>query len=139
MMLARMNVPIMGFNSLTQRIVPPPKYAVDRLVDCVIKPTTLVQELFIIERGQEALSDVSFTDTLEALVVNTDDAYGFPPFRQMAPSIVIGEDDYDVLRRKESSILAEALRHIRARRLACDDFSWPDRIPKLLEPSALSA
>ena len=25
-------------------------------------------------------------------MINTDDAYGFPPFREMAPSIVIGKD-----------------------------------------------
>src|SRR4029077_2536610 len=33
MILAGLNVPIMGLNSLTQRIVPPPKYNVDRLVE----------------------------------------------------------------------------------------------------------
>jgi dolichol-phosphate mannosyltransferase len=133
MMLARMNLPIMGFNSLTQRLVPPPKYAVDRLVDCIVTPTTHVEDLFIIERGPLALEDLDLTETLETLVTNTDDAYGFPPFRQMAPSIVIGNDDYDELRRKERAILASAMANIRARRLACEDFSWADRIPELLD------
>ena len=132
MLLARLNVPIMGFNSLTQRIVPPPKYAVDRLVECTIKPKTLVEDLFVIERGPVGLADLPFDDALETLVANTDDAYGFPPFRQMAPSIVIGEDDYEELRRKEKAIMAEALSHIRARSLACNDFTWADRIPELL-------
>ena len=66
------------------------------------------------------------------MVVNTDDAYGFPPFRQMAPSIVIGDDDYQELRRKEKAIMAQVLGGLRARRVATPDFSWADRIPELL-------
>ena len=35
MLLARLNIPIMGINALTQILVPPPKYTVDRLrADC---------------------------------------------------------------------------------------------------------
>ena len=48
-------------------------------------------------------------------MINTDDAYGFPPFREMAPSIVIGEDDYAELRRKEKIILTSAMRNVRVR------------------------
>jgi glycosyltransferase involved in cell wall biosynthesis len=132
MMLARLNVPIMGFNAITQRIVPPPKYNVDRLVPCNVVQSVPVSELFVIERGPELLADIPFAVALETLIINTDDAYGFPPFRQMAPSIVIGADDYQDLRAKEKAILAEALGHIRARRLATDDFSWADRIPALV-------
>ena len=51
MVLAGLNVPIMGINSLTQRIVPPPKYNVDRLVECNIISSTHVENLFVIERG----------------------------------------------------------------------------------------
>ena len=133
MLLAKLNVPIMGFNSLTQRIIPPPKYAVDRLVECTIAPTTMVENLFVIERGPAAVGPLAFKDALETMVVNTDDAYGFPPFRQMAPSIVIGDDDYHELRRKEKAIMAQVLGNIRARHVATDDFTWADRIPELLE------
>ena len=90
MILAGLNVPIMGLNSLTQRIVPPPKYNVDRLVECNIIRSTNVENLFVIERGAPVLEDVPYVDAIATLVDNTDDAYGFPPFRQMAPSIVIG-------------------------------------------------
>jgi hypothetical protein len=136
LLLAGLNIPIMGVNSVTQRIVPPPKYAVDRLVDCRIIRTTRVEDLFVIERGTAALAELPFHDTVQTLVENTDDAYGFPPFRQMAPSIVIGEDDYAGLRAKERSILVEAMDGIRARRLATPDFSWADRIFELMSGSA---
>ena len=86
---------------MTQRIIPPPKYMVDRLVDCTIIRSTQVENLFVIERGEPSLCEIDPESALETLVVNTDDAYGFPPFREMAPSIVIGQDDYAELRRKE--------------------------------------
>lgn len=131
--LAGLNIPIMGVNSLIQRVVPPPKYNVDRLVDCEIIPTTQVENLFVIERDRPALADIPFDEAIQTLVENTDDAYGFPPFRQMAPSIVIGQDDYAELRRKERAIISSAMRGIRIRRLASDTFSWPSDIATLLD------
>jgi dolichol-phosphate mannosyltransferase len=132
LILAGLNIPIMGVNSLTQRIVPPPKYNVDRLVECNIIRNTTVENLFIIERGDPKLVDIPFDEAIETLVENTDDAYGFPPFRQMAPSIVIGEDDYAELRRKEREILVQAMSNIRVRGLASNTFSWAEDIAALL-------
>jgi dolichol-phosphate mannosyltransferase len=139
MVLAGLNVPIMGLNSLTQRIVPPPKYNVDRLVECNIIRSTNVENLFVIERGAPVLEDVPYVDAIATLVDNTDDAYGFPPFRQMAPSIVIGADDYHELRRKERAILTSAMANIRVRRLASDSFSWAGDIAALLQGRPLGS
>jgi dolichol-phosphate mannosyltransferase len=138
MLLARLNIPIMGFNSMTQRIVPPPKYTVDRLVDCVVTRKATIENLFVIERGAPALSEIGLEEALATLVVNTDDAYGFPPFREMAPSIVIGDDDYVQLRRKESEILRSAMQHVRVRGIASDDFTWADSIATLLGAGEVS-
>jgi len=132
LVLAGLNIPIMGINSLTQRIVPPPKYNVDRLVDCTIVRSVQIDNLFVIERGEPVLADIPFDEAIDTLVENTDDAYGFPPFRQMAPSIVIGDDDYAELRRKEREILTRAMSSIRVRRLGSNTFSWAEDIAKLL-------
>jgi hypothetical protein len=93
-----------------------------------------VQELFIIERGSPHMSDISAEDALPELLDNTDDAYGFPPFRYFAPALVIGGEEYADLRARESEILRSALEHIRIRRLASNSFSWADEIPVLLRP-----
>jgi dolichol-phosphate mannosyltransferase len=137
MLLARLNIPIMGFNSLTQRIVPPPKFEVDRLVDARIVRETQIENLFVIERGRPDLYDIDSLEALKTLVVNTDDAYGFPPFREMAPSIVMGQDDYLELRKKETAILTEAMNNVRVRGIASDDFTWADRIAGLLDHSSV--
>src|SRR6266567_1359727 len=139
MTLSRFNLPIMGINAITQIIIPPPKYTVDRLVPCRMTPTTKVSELFIIERGQPRLADLDHQSALDQLIANTDDAYGFPPFRHLAPAITIDGMDYQELRTAEREILASFLTHVRARTLASDTFSWADDIPLLLQPAGSPA
>ena len=135
MALSRFNLPIMGINALTQMLVPPPKYSVDRLVPCQITDATRVRELFIIERGSPRLADLDQRDALSQLLANTDDAYGFPPFRYLAPAINIGSQDYQELRAAERDILAGFLANVRVRTLASDTFGWADEIPRLIHAS----
>ncbi len=131
--LSRFNLPIMGINALTQILVPPPKYSVDRLVPCQMASSAHVSELFIIQRGQPRLAQLDHKSALEQLIVNTDDAYGFPPFRYLAPAITIGGQTYQQLRRAEREILASFLSHVRIRTLASDTFGWADDIPELIK------
>jgi glycosyltransferase involved in cell wall biosynthesis len=130
--LARFNMPIMGINALVQMLIPPPKYTVDRLVPARLGSGTQVEELFIIERGAPRLADLGFDDTLRQMLINTDDAYGFPPFRYLAPAITINGQGYAQLREQEREILAGFLGSIRTRVLASDNFGWADEIPRLL-------
>jgi putative flippase GtrA len=130
--LARWNVPIMGINAIMQILVPPPKYSVDRLVPCRMGSSTTVEELFIIERGAPAVRDLGPGTTLERMIENTEDAYGFPPFRYLAPSIKIGGQTSAELRQREREILSGFLSHVRTRVLASDCYGWADEIPRLL-------
>ncbi|WP_299444152.1 glycosyltransferase [uncultured Phycicoccus sp.] len=139
MRLAAMNLPIMTVNAMTQAVVPPPKYDVDRLVPCDVARRVDVSDLFIIERGLNEIADVSTGDALPELIDNTDDAYGFPPFATLAPTLVVGGMDYAQLRRREEELLAKALRHIRVRRVVRDDFGWPAAIRSLVAEDSIRA
>ncbi|MGC4887174.1 glycosyltransferase [Micromonospora sp. DT227] len=130
--LSRFNLPIMGINAVTQLLIPPPKYSVDRLVPCRIGTTTRVEELFVIERGKPDITELGAADTLDRMIDNTDDAYGFPPFRYLAPSITIDGQGYGQLRARERDILASFLSHVRSRVVVSDTFGWADEIPRLL-------
>jgi dolichol-phosphate mannosyltransferase len=130
--LADMNLPIMALNAVTQAIVPPPKYMVDRLVPCEFATSTRVRELFVIERGPYAMEELDHDRAIDIMLENTDDAYGFPPFRYFAPAIAIGGEDYARLRERERELVARFLADVRVRRLARDDFSWADAIPELV-------
>ncbi len=137
--LSRFNLPIMGINALTQMLVPPPKYSVDRLVPCRMESTSRVAELFVIERGEPRVSELDHRTSLERMLTNTDDAYGFPPFRYLAPSITIGGLGYAELRQREREILAGFLSGVRVRSVASDSFGWADDIPLLLGSRAAAA
>ncbi|MCW2598840.1 MAG: hypothetical protein JWM02_669 [Frankiales bacterium] len=131
--LAEHNLPIMGTNALTQIMIPPPKYDVRRLVECEIVSEVSVTDLFVIERGVPASEPMGEAQVLQELIENTDDAYGFPPFRYFAPALVFGQDDYLTLRVKEQGILSTALEGIRGRRMVSDSFSWAQDISGLLD------
>ncbi|HEY5985769.1 MAG TPA: glycosyltransferase, partial [Streptosporangiaceae bacterium] len=103
--LSRLNLPIMGLNALAQILVPPPKYTVDRLVACRMAVSTHVSDLFIIERGRPRQADLDHATALDRLIANTDDAYEFPPFRYLAPAIVIGGQDGNHARPSEPAPL----------------------------------
>ena len=130
--LGELNLPIMALNATTQALIPPPKYMVDRLVSTRYLASTRVRELFVIARGAAELEEVGHEAAVELMIENTDDAYGFPPFRSFAPAISINGEDYGRLRQRERALLASFLAGIRVRRLTRDDFSWADTIPRLL-------
>jgi len=132
LMLSRFNLPIMGINAITQILVPPPKYSVDRLVPCRLGSSVEVKDLFVIERGTPKLYDLDGAEALERMLVNTEDAYGFPPYRYLAPALRIGGLDHAELRAREREILAGFLSGVRTRVLASDCFGWADEIPRLL-------
>jgi hypothetical protein len=132
MVLSRFNVPIMAINSITQMVVPPPKYNVDRLVPCRTTASTKVRDLFLIERGPDRISEVTAAQAVDELMVNTADAYGFPPFQYLAPAIVLGDGDFEELQRRERKVLAGAMSQIGIRRIASNSFGWADTIPELM-------
>jgi hypothetical protein len=119
----------MSINSMVQAVVPPPKYLITDLVRCQIGGEIRMSRFFLIERGTPRLVEpVPHEDAVEQLIANTDDAYGFPPYAQLAPQLVIGGDGYTRLRQVERVILSEALRRVPVLRLRVDDFSWPELI-----------
>jgi dolichol-phosphate mannosyltransferase len=135
MRLASHNIPIMAVNAVTQAVIPPPKYPVHRLVPCEIGTSTRVRDLFFIARGPHRDELVTREAALEALIENTDDAYGFPPFKDIAPVIALGGEDCAALRQRERSVLERMLRGVTAQRLTRDDFTWADDIPKIARVS----
>jgi hypothetical protein len=133
--LGEMNLPIMALNAVAQAVVPPPKYMIQRLVPCRFARSTRVEELFVIERGPCGVEEVDLARAVDLFIANTDDAYGFPPFRYFAPAIAIDGQDYGRLRERERELLTSFLAGVRVRRVSRDDFGWADEIPQLLTAS----
>jgi len=134
--LAQANVPIMSINALVQAAVPPPKYMITDLVSCDIGRQVAINHFYIIERGEPRnLSRVPSHEAVAELLANTDDAYDFPPYAQLAPLLVLGGEDYRQLRRREQAILVSALRSVGVMRLRTPDFSWASLVAAQLSPN----
>ena len=146
LLLARLNIPIIAINAITQILVPPPKYMIDQLVPTArYRDTGRVRRIFIIGRGPEAEEPLAHDETMTSLLANTEDAYGFPPFSIMERAITLRsrnlrkgkKQDISELRSLERGILEDFLRNISATRLVSPNFGWADVIPQLvLQPSA---
>jgi dolichol-phosphate mannosyltransferase len=139
MRLAEHNVPIMTINGWTQRIIPPPKYPVQRLVSCELISSTTIDQLYIIERGAPHHSMVSQSQAIVELLENTEDAYGFPPYRYLAEALQVGGLSYDELRERERLILVSAMESVQIHRLGSDDFTWAEQISVAVAPSTEEA
>jgi dolichol-phosphate mannosyltransferase len=139
MKLAEHNVPIMTINGWTQRVIPPPKYMVQRLVNCELTSSTTIEQLYIIERGQPHHSMVQQSQAIVELLENTEDAYGFPPYRYLAKALQVGGMSYDELREKERLILVSAMESVQIHRLGSDDFTWAESIAAAFAPDRQAA
>jgi dolichol-phosphate mannosyltransferase len=139
LLLARLNIPIIAINAITQILVPPPKYMIDRLVPTArYSDHGIVRQIFIIGRGPEDEVPLSHDQTVATLLANTEDAYGFPPFSIMERAITLRsrnlrkgkKQDISELRSLERGILEDFLRNVSACRLSSANFGWADIIPQ---------
>ena len=62
------------------------------------------------------------------LLDNTEDAYGFPPYRYLAQALSVGGLSYDELRERERLILVSAMESVQIHRLGSNDFTWAEQI-----------
>ena len=106
--LARMPLPVATINTLVQMLIPPPKYAIDRLVPSVkFTHASRIAQRFEIQRGpdHEALVEQQQAHTMA--LEDCEDAYGFPPYAALEPFLTTS-DGRD-LRPEEQQIIADGL------------------------------
>jgi len=135
--LGRRNIPIVTLNSWVQILIPPPKYHVTSLVECELADRARIDALVMMERGQPLAERAGEEFTIDRLLENTDDAYTFPPFSEMAPKLVIDGLDYPTLRARERELLAQAVSTARRFRVRIEGYGWADAIPELLYPTTV--
>ena len=138
--LARSNLPIMSMNALVQIAVPPPKYEVTALVSCEIDQKTKMSRLYLVERGTPAgVAPMGRAEAVAELLENTEDAYGFPPYAELAPLLEIDGLGYEELRRAERRVVASALRSMVVTRVRDEGFGWAEHIAPTAADGAAAA
>lgn len=139
LLLARLNIPIIAINAVTQILVPPPKFMIHRLVPtATYRDSGVVERIYIIGRGEPREEPIPHAEAIETLMANTEDAYGFPPFSIMERAITLRpkklrngkKRDIKALRALELSILEDFLGNMPVTRLISPNFGWADIIPQ---------
>jgi dolichol-phosphate mannosyltransferase len=138
LLLAKTHAPAATINAITQLIVPPPKYQVDRLVPGVeIAREAQVERLVVIQRGSDATLPLGPREALSILLDNCEDAYGFPPYA--AIEHLLHSRDGATLQAVERRTIARALTGSDATLLRSDSMNWGTRMLSLLGPVPATA
>ncbi len=131
-LLVKTGMPVATVNTLVQLLVPPPKYAVQRLVPSVeIAKGGKLAGLLVIQRSGNGFEWLSDEGALEILLANCEDAYGFPPYHSLE-DFLLGASQHD-LRGIERQVMAGALEGLPAALLSSTQLDWATRIPALIE------
>ena len=128
MQLSETKLPAATMNSIVQMIIPPPKYMVDRLIPKTIYgDVATLSHAVVIERGPTFEETLSHAEAVDVFVHNAEDAYGFPPYPTLAPSLSKWNDED--LHLRETAIIFDVLKQIPTVRLSDPNYAWWQRLP----------
>lgn len=105
---------------------------IDRLIPRVrFADRASLTSVVLIERGPDREEGLGHRHVVEALLRNSEDAYGFPPYPALAGFLSKwhGED----LHIAEREIISAALLGSRATRIQSPTYSWWQRLPALID------
>ncbi len=128
--LYRRGFPAATLSAVVQRLVPPPKYMVDRLVpDARYVESAWLERVVVIERGPDGRQELPADALADLLVANAEDAYGFPPYPVLESELCRwgGED----LHEREHAIVAATLAGKPAVRVRSSSFAWHEYLLSL--------
>jgi hypothetical protein len=125
-----MKIPAATINALVQRVIPPPKYQIDRLVPSArLVPEAQLTTLVVIERDHDREESLSPDEAVQVLMANCEDAFGFPPYSYIEEFLqgLSGGD----LRLAERAVVESALASVSASVVGSSTMDWWRRLPAL--------
>jgi putative flippase GtrA len=137
-LISKTHMPAATINMITQMVVPPPKYFVDKLVPKVkLTQCANLTGMFIIERGADEILPIQNSEAMQVLLANCEDAYGFPPYDDVKEFLYC-HDDLD-LHVVEQSIIRQAMDKLPARVIRSNSLDWWSQIPTFVNDKQVSS
>jgi dolichol-phosphate mannosyltransferase len=128
--IAGMKIPAATINAFVQRVVPPPKYQIDKLVPSArLAPEAQLMRLVVIERGHDREEPLSPEEATKVLMENCEDAFGFPPYSYIE-GFLQGLNGGN-LRAAERAVVESALATVSASVLGSSTMDWARRLPAI--------
>jgi hypothetical protein len=136
-LLARLPLPVATINAVVQMLVPPPKYAIDRLVPSVeLRLAARIGQRFEIQRGPDHEAIIEPGQAHAMAREDCEDAYGFPPYADLEPFLISANGGN--LRPAEDAIIAHGLSSCPTLLIRREARDWWWRISELYSGHALS-
>jgi dolichol-phosphate mannosyltransferase len=125
--IASLRIPAATINAIVQRVVPPPKYQIDRLIPTArIAPEAQLTRLVVIERDHDRTEALRTEEAVATLMSNCEDAFGFPPYSYIE-EFLQGLDGTD-LKTTERAVITSALSKVPASVLGSTTMDWARRL-----------
>lgn len=123
-------MPAATLSAIVQKLIPPPKFMVDRLVPGTrYTRRAQLSRILVIERGKDEEGALTPDETLNLLAANSEDAYGFPPYPKIARELTHWQSED--LQAKERSLVATAVGGVPATYLRSSRYAWHEHLPQL--------
>ena len=135
-MLAAMRIPAATLNAVVQRIIPPPKYDIDRLIPTArVAPEAQIAGLVIIQRDDDFEKQLETDEAVEILLENCEDAFGFPPYSELS-EFLQGMNGHDLVS-AERDVIRSAFGAVPATLIASSTMDWWKHLPAVMSSPVL--
>lgn len=125
--LGNRNVPIFTINTIGQTIIRPPKFRIEDIVRqrAKIIPKATVDSFFFLERGgKEEIVPIAKDEALIKAIENSDDAFLFPPYKDVLRYLNINGASASDLLLLEKNMIAKLLEKIDTKIIRSESRSW---------------
>jgi dolichol-phosphate mannosyltransferase len=130
--LGRLNVPIFTLNAIGQKIFRPPKYKVDDLLSSpiIMNKSKICTNIFLEigdqtkEPNRRLTENIASDAAVEKAIENSDDAFLFPPYKEIVKYLRINGKSADELLKAEKTMLKELYSSVNCTIMKREDRSW---------------
>jgi dolichol-phosphate mannosyltransferase len=125
--LGNKNVPIFTINTIGQTIIRPPKFRIEDIVKQRAKIMTKasVDSFFFLEKGKgEEIIPIAKDEALTRAIENSDDAFLFPPYKDILRYLNINGASASDLLLQEKNMIAKLLEGIDTKIIRSESRSW---------------
>jgi hypothetical protein len=127
--MGKHNVPIFTINTVGQALIKPPKFKIEDLFQHVnIRERTRISNLFFLERGGEETRKITISEALKRAIENSDDAFLFPPYKELLQHLNIGGLDSVTLLEAERNLLEKFISNIECTILKSEQRLWFEKV-----------
>lgn len=133
-LMGRRNLPILTLNAIGQMVVRPPKVFVEDLIAGVTARRQAQAVAFCtLRKGGERVVPTPANETLEELLANSEDAFGFPPYSHIFRNLTINGRRTSEILSNERSLLAALVNSVKCFRLYSDSRRWDRMLNKIMD------